>query len=481
MTKNTINNNLFPSLFRFSIPYVYEPSYSWKLLPWKKYIKNVYIPIPSDLMGSGRQIFEGDPLKFKQELPEIIIDLEEKGLTAQLLCNSPFPDIFKIGELKDYLKRLIDCGLRNVTVAFLPLAAMIHREFPEIEITASTVAFIHDTAMAEQWIDRAGVKSIVPDRSLNKRLDKLAVLKKTGVALTVVADDGCLPSCPLQYQHYCLVSYLDKISSARDKEADEKAIESFCGKYERANTWRLYQSDLVPANLPYYAGLVETIKFARIINLKKADLLIREMQHYMDTNNRCSFFFGYYEPPEVFEKIRTCDRLCMNCGWCGDLFHRSNERTDSPDAKMSLLWRPKGRVKVSTYAEPRKKERVRKEVEEKSEKQIVRERYIESLLDFMKMSVLPESSGGWKESDEGILLRFNDGGSTIVILLSPPDEKEQAFFRTSNFNFSYTVDEDSVKPDMRVVDKLKARLLEWEEMEKGRCHLIFENKMREHL
>jgi collagenase-like PrtC family protease len=326
------DGGLFPGTFRFCVPYFPEEGFAAKLAPYRHVLDRVYVPIPPEFMGSGRPWSMGDGTAYAAALPGIVTELQAHGLCPELLCNAPLPAWDRARAALPYVARLAALGLRCATVAYLPFAALLHRELPDLELTASTVAFIHDPARLERWLEEAAVTTICPDRSVNKDLAALRVLRRAGVQLRLVVDDGCLPSCPSQFQHYQLFA-----ENAPPRGADLCAIEALCGKRERARSWRLYQLFIVPASLPAYAGIADGIKLGRGRS-KTAAHLAREMQYYMDQANRHHLYAGYHEPDEVLEKLQECDRICHRCEWCRRTFAAHNTATAAPEAGDAPLW-----------------------------------------------------------------------------------------------------------------------------------------------
>jgi len=349
-----IDRRYFPAYFKFNIQYSFEPGYLDKFIPWKDYINRFYLPFPPDLMGSGRPWFYGSPDEYRERLPGIISEILDKGFQPEIICNDPFPDLSGSAEIVRYMKLLADNGLRHATVAFLPLGVLFRREFPSLELTASTIAFIHDAARLDRWVELAGVTAVIPDRSCNKKLGELKALRRSGLSVGLVVDDGCLPSCPIQFQHYSVnaadgrncANALEHLKAHGDYE---KFILDNCHKFERDLSWRFYQSDLVPANLPAYAGIVSTIKFTRLVGMNRAEILLDKMFHFLDASNGCNFSLGYYEPEDVLPAIQECDRVCRKCLWCRDVFHKWNVSTELAEKTAGVLWTPRSREKMSAY------------------------------------------------------------------------------------------------------------------------------------
>jgi len=341
-----IDPALFPATFRFVIGYHDEPDFIGRLQPYRDYIESVYLPLPPRLMGSGRPWEGGDPARWEAVLPERVRAAKDQGFEPEVICNAMLPDWSKLPELLPYLDRLVDQGLRCVTVAFLPLAVAIRKRHPSLEIKASTIAFIHDNARLERWIEAVDVRMVVPDRSITKDLPALERLRKSGVDLTLVMDDVCLPSCPIQFQHYLLLGQGSECPAAETRTGLD-VIDANCGSYKRENTWRVFQYYVVPADLPRYAGIVRGLKLGR--GRMTADHVIREMRHYMDTRLRTHFYLGYYEPPETWDRLAACDRVCRKCGWCPKAFREHNQPSELREAHGATLWRPRDPAQESPY------------------------------------------------------------------------------------------------------------------------------------
>lgn len=321
---------------RFAVPYNGDPGVIERLAGVRHLIGRVFLPIPLGFMATGRPWSLGQPEAYRRELPGLVRAIAEAGFAPEVLCNSSMPKWTEVGATVRYLGRLVDSGLRHVTIAYLPLASRVHREIPGIEITASTVADIHEGARLDRWIEEAGITTVVPDRSLNKRLDALRALKRSGLTVSLVVDDGCMPSCPIQSQHYAIYQYCDRRHALL-----KGSIESSCRKWLRSDTWRVWQSDIVPGDLPRFEGVVDLFKFGRD-SRRDTDRLLAEVAHYAGRASRQSFFGGHVEPEEVFDRLQACDRLCSRCGWCRDAFLRVNRPTSAPEGRSGEpLWEPR--------------------------------------------------------------------------------------------------------------------------------------------
>ena len=343
----SIDRRLFPSVFRFTVPYRDDPDFLDVLEPVRDYVARVYLPMPPRFMGSGRPWSGTDPATWEAKLPDLVRTMKDRGFEPELVCNALMPDGSMVPEGLDYIARLVDRGLPTITIAFLPFAKQVRARFPELEIKASTIAFIHDTPRLERWIQEAGIQSCVPDRSVTKDLPALRRLKASGVSLSLVMDDVCLPSCPQQFQHYMLFSQMGG-SAPADVCAGLDVVDAHCGHYDRPRSWQMYQYYVVPADLHHYAGLLDHLKLSRG-NTKDAAHLVREIRHYMDTRNRTHFYLGYYEPPEGWERVTSCDRICRKCYWCREAFVAANEPNDVPDGKSAVQWHPKDPANASRW------------------------------------------------------------------------------------------------------------------------------------
>lgn len=330
--------SVFLEQFRFQIPYNRETNFIAELRSWRRFIGSIYFPIPLEFMGTGRPWTDGDRKKYHDGLPSIIRAVSDAGFDSEILCNSILPDWSKAQALIKYLSRLHEHGLKHVTVAYLPLASLIHREIPSLEIVASTIAFIHDIARLERWCTEAGVKTIVSDRSLNKNIVELRKLRDAGVSIRLIVDENCMPSCPLQFQHYILFSLDNRISEI-EGTLDLDTLNRHCHRYERIHHWKMFQSSPLPSNLPHYNGVVDTLKITRGRS-KTSSHIINQMLYYMDFTNNRHFYLGYVEPEEVFDRVQECDRACRYCSWCKEAFYRYNEPTDAPEGRPVYMWQP---------------------------------------------------------------------------------------------------------------------------------------------
>lgn len=337
------------------VPYNHDLSLIEAITDYKKYIDSVYFPPSSEIfLTSGAGVLPPTIKSYDKIIKHIISKLSSKGINAYMLLNAYHvgQDViadFKHSNLYAYLKKMHKNGLRYVTVADILLARNIKQYLPGINVEASVNAKIDSVTRALYWKEFAGVHSINILLDLNKRPELIKNIKNAiKVPIVSIAHEICLPDCPYEVQH-CLSPIFHKKGPAP----------TFfnCGSMTRSYPWIVYQGPIiVPYNLRFYQGLIDTVKLAgRRLSTK---YILADVKHYcLNMDSRAYFYncgvpeegevdihpylnqfvlkgikhpYLYEEPKEVFHKVAYCNRNCQECGWCKKIWDNFSQQHGFP-------------------------------------------------------------------------------------------------------------------------------------------------------
>ena len=318
---------------KLRMPYNHDRTFVERIVPYKDYISGIYVaPNIKIFPSSGARIrtdINWD--RYDDEVGEIMRYLSRYGIKVYLLLNATSfsPGIIKnygSSELRKYLKQLIDKnGLEKIVIFALPLGLKIKEDFPHIGLEVSVNASVDSLEKAKYWAEYGNVEGICVHQRLNKRVDELKRIKaQTGLKLAVIANNGCLVNCPNEICH----RNIDSIAAGVPPPF------FYCENAISEKPWdAFHQGKIVPANLRYYEGIVDTIKFEG--RADDTEHLIKQVKQYatqLDSYEYPSIIrrprpmflsFPFYhpymrgsEPPEVFEKVSRCSTDCEDCGYC---------------------------------------------------------------------------------------------------------------------------------------------------------------------
>jgi hypothetical protein len=293
------------------IPYIDQPKLFWDRLfgGYSSYIKEVYFPMQSDIIGSGRPV---------QPTEHLLKFIENDTIPKSVLINPivlprPIDDIAE--EILHYLKGLISRhNIIGVSVANLSLARLIKAEFPKIEITASTLMDIF-TVQQVLMLDRS-VDVIVPSSRIIRDIMRLQELRASFKGkIRLLVNESCLPDCLYRTQHFFEMS-----------DFTNKHPESLCNKLLNQFPWMtLTGSWILPQHLHFFDGIYDELKFAGRVTLKNSNDYIEVLENYFFRRkiNNNKIGGGPASIPDdisitdaFYEHTLHCNKKCDECTVC---------------------------------------------------------------------------------------------------------------------------------------------------------------------
>jgi len=83
-------------------------------------------------------------------------------------------------------------------------------------------------------------------------------------------------------------------------------------RFKRSHYWILAQKEILPFHLPRLDGMVDQVKITG--RCASTHIIYETMNQYGQMLSNANAF--YREPPEAWDRIAQCDRVCELCGWC---------------------------------------------------------------------------------------------------------------------------------------------------------------------
>ena len=299
------------------IPYIdQEPSF-WEMLGdrFGTYIKEVYFPMPSKDIASGRS---GQPDNHIESF------LRDAPLAKSALINSiilPRP-IQEIGpKILDSLRHLYDeYGVERVVVTHPLLARLIKAELPVYQVTASVLMGIATPAQVNMIRD--DVDAIVAAGHLTRDLKGLRTLREAFRGdLRLIVNEACLPNCVYRSQHFYEMGY------------GEFFPESLCQELLTEKPWlRMTGAWILPRHLHFYDGICDSFKLAGRITLQNPEIYVKVLNAYVTGGailpcdiggGPASVLEPIDVPDELFAYILNCDKQCHVCRVCQNYYEQA--------------------------------------------------------------------------------------------------------------------------------------------------------------
>jgi collagenase-like PrtC family protease len=158
---------------------------------------------PVSLTGGGRPPYilpDVSEEKFRSHLEKIhamgrkfLVTLNSNDLGLKEYSPSFLAEFMKEAQ------RLIDLGVDGFIMAIPILIEALHREYPDVHISASTFARISTVGQAEYFRDMGAEVIILEEANKNFRLIKGLVA--AGMNVEILANQTCIKDCPFRAQH----------------------------------------------------------------------------------------------------------------------------------------------------------------------------------------------------------------------------------------------------------------------------------------
>ena len=322
---------------KFSIGYQLPDEYDSTaeiVQDYQEHISSVYFSAPGH--SSARSIVEKEA---QEEMLEELRYIRNLGVSLTLLYNA---NCYGDGAVSsDFQKEILETvgsmvdavGITDITTTSPFVAKVVKKEFPEIKICASVNMWI-GTEQAMKFLGD-NFDGYYLQRELNRDFRRIKQLsdwcKQNGKQLRLLANSGCLYTCPFHTFHDNLVAHekgasqLDNAMSSRPSPcwdmmhrlSDEEAAATF-----------LQESWIRPQDIAQYEPYFEEVKLAtrmhsnprrvvgayvrgkfsgNMFDLTEPSYSRRFHRHVLDATKF---------PADWFDRTSNCSRNCDSCGYC---------------------------------------------------------------------------------------------------------------------------------------------------------------------
>ena len=333
---------------KFNVPFLPDRHYTDFLKAHKALIYSCHVSLPDPSIPDARHKIGG------KDLSAIIRYLRELNLPqVYVLLNSRVHgrDIYSgkagIEPIRDRLQKLTDSGvIQGIVFADPYLLNVLSRTSADLvsrlEAVPSVNCMIDSYDKFTSFLDiiaTSGFKppeTLVPDRSINRRRDDLAELSEQirrhhpGMAIELLANEGCIYHCPFKLTHDALIS-LHHITG--DMDVHEINRKLGCMDYLYHHPHLIFKSPFIrPEDVARYSGVADRIKICGrtlgpgfLINAITAYMAGRYDGNLLSILDAADWLAEKYEidnhrlPKDFFKKLVTCHKVCDDCRYCRTL------------------------------------------------------------------------------------------------------------------------------------------------------------------
>jgi len=229
-------------------------------------IRHVYGKLQEDFVGGGRASFLLPPVS-KKKAESHIKALRDHGIGFNYLLNSLHMDneefskggMRNIRKLLDWLARI---KVSSLTVAVPFLALFVKKDYPQFDITISSLMHIDSIEKVRYW-DACGMDEVVLwDTECNRNFKLLREIRANAkIKIQLIANNACLYQCPFRTAHYLYTCHLSRKGHARKSMAPD-FYHLTCQSYRLNDPVEIVKSQWIrPEDLHYYEKLgIDTIK-----------------------------------------------------------------------------------------------------------------------------------------------------------------------------------------------------------------------------
>lgn len=301
---------------------------------YKENISSVYFSLPEQ--PSAREIIQGE---YKTNVFEELRYIKSLGVSLTLLYNAncygdnAISSYFEKEIVESVAETIEQVGISDITTTSPFVAKVVKNNFPEIKVFASVNMWIGTPEAMEYLGDN--FDGYYMQREYNRNFDKIKELfgwcAKNGKQLKMLANSGCLYTCPFHTFHDNLVAH-EKGTIVKDNAMSKNPSPCWDMMYglkdEKAAAVFLRESWVRPQDISAYEPYFNEIKLAtrmhsnprRVIgaytmgrfsgnmfDLTEPSFSRRFKNHILDA----TLF-----PEDWFSKTTTCKRNCSECGYC---------------------------------------------------------------------------------------------------------------------------------------------------------------------
>lgn len=258
---------------KFSAPTNFQADLIKALGENKKEIDYIYGKLADDFIGGGRpSLFL--PSISRGYLKKYVSQVHENGWKFNYLLNSACLGnreytISGQRQIRRLIDWLVEIKVDSVTVAIPYLAQLIKKNYPQLELYASNLAYIDSVIKAKYWQDLGADLLVLASSSLNRDFETLnRIRQNVKCKLELVANNACLYRCPIRDYHRAMIAHASQSDNRSNKYFIDYCILN-CRNMRLNDPVNFIRSDWIrPEDVHYYeeAG----IDYLKIVDRSKS-------------------------------------------------------------------------------------------------------------------------------------------------------------------------------------------------------------------
>ncbi len=305
---------------------------------YKEHIRDIYFtsrisPFNQDAMGDTFQS------SFEDLIHNALVVGHETGVPLSATFNNiqVRPDQQNLDLFIEEFKPLYVAGIRSATIPHTSwvLTGQIQKMFPELEIKNTILRGVNTAAEVAIQAE-SGFDYINLDRDLMRNKDELEKIKrvkdKYGVKISLLANEGCIGSCPIMDEHY----HFNNTRSDGPQYFTDAISRISCSSWSITNP----ATSLKVANIPpWKEDWDELLEYVDVFKMhgresveqlfnsmsiiknyvEGKDVLFNEFDQYLEDNSLSG------RPINAWRKfIKNCKFDCWDCNKCDKLYEARN-------------------------------------------------------------------------------------------------------------------------------------------------------------
>ncbi|MEG6617614.1 hypothetical protein V6C27_14555 [Peptococcaceae bacterium 1198_IL3148] len=311
---------------KLSIPYTMQSGellYDHLTNEYLQYVKEIYMPLPFEIIGSARTPDPKHILHYSKIFDNEVSKFNKKPIDVVLVVNNPaiprdkYDEIInKIEEIKDKIKKVIISDFY-----FLDYSHKIFENF-NIEIEMSVISELNSIEKIRHFLEAyPSVNSFCLYYNFLYDIDSLKELRKEfkHTKFKVIVNHGCFYNCPFSFQHHFALCQSD-------------FPKFFCKGYNKKRNLLKEIQFVRPESLNLYDDYIDIYKISG--RQHSHEKILRMIKSYGE-RKESEFINGILDlnakikvdripnnaiPPEYDEIRSKCKKQCHKCGYCDKLY-----------------------------------------------------------------------------------------------------------------------------------------------------------------
>lgn len=327
-----------------------------------KHIYEIYMPVPHNIIGSGRPYVPEEVDEYERHFEEYLKQANELGIKVSLIANKQMINTDELRstsvKLCNFLRSISEkYKIHKIVLSNIFIIKQYGQYFKDagIEVELSVMNNIASVSAFEQMLSTMPmVSSVCLGDSMIHDLDGIKYLKKTypDIQLKIIPNHGCLVDCIGAQQHHNYASCAYKKEDGNilntSYNAELRLAHSICATC-RVHITKVGRklneiSFIRPEDIELYEPYIDLFKLSG--REHSAEKVISMIEAYGDKNYDGDIFdlfdMGariHGVPNKMFlknfgEKRANCNHKCYKCHYCESVCDFAKNNTNSKNIEV---------------------------------------------------------------------------------------------------------------------------------------------------